>query len=92
MGFWSGPSRTHNEEAPLALDFRKVENVALEVYHQTFRSSFKSWEALLEDAADWASDIPPDRLISISHSCDRGDGVVVIWYWDDDDEYRRGKR
>jgi hypothetical protein len=40
-----------------------------------------AWDALFQQAADFASDIGPDRLISISHSSDHSDGIVTVWYW-----------
>lgn len=40
-----------------------------------------SWDQLFQEAAEFASEIGPDRLINISHSADAGDGVIAIWYW-----------
>lgn len=45
------------------------------------RSTFYSWEAMYEDAAEFAATLPPNHVIGISHSDDKGDGVVVVWYW-----------
>ena len=53
------------------------QNVAFKV----FRGMFASWESLFSDAADFASRLKPGQLISISHSADHSDGVVVVWYW-----------
>jgi hypothetical protein len=55
----------------------------MRVVAQFFRSSFKTWEGMFEDAATFASTVPPDRLISISHSEDHSKGVVVVWFWED---------
>jgi len=52
--------------------------------HEMFRGTFATWEELFEEAADFATEIGPERLINISHSADRGDGVVAVWYWADD--------
>ena len=57
----------------------------MQVARKYFRSSFTSWESLFAEAAEFASTITPDRLISISHSADRGTGVVAVWYWDEGD-------
>jgi hypothetical protein len=46
-----------------------------------FRGVLTSWEALFEEASEFATEIGPDRLISISHSEDKSDGVVTVWYW-----------
>ena len=56
----------------------------MRVQFQYFRSAFGSWETLFQKAADFASRIPRDRLIAISHSADGTDGVVTVWYWGED--------
>jgi hypothetical protein len=40
---------------------------------------------LFNQAAAFATSVSPDRLITISHSADRTDGVITVWYWADDD-------
>jgi hypothetical protein len=40
-----------------------------------------TWDTLFEEASDFATGIGRERLISISHSEDHSDGVVVVWYW-----------
>jgi hypothetical protein len=50
--------------------------------YEVFRGAWISWEELFHQAADYASGIQADRLLGISHSCDRTDGVVTIWYWE----------
>jgi hypothetical protein len=52
-------------------------------YFEIFRSSWKSWEALLSEVAEFASALGPGQLIAISHSEDRNEGVVVVWFWDE---------
>jgi hypothetical protein len=52
-----------------------------EVRFEIFRSGMSSWQALFAEAAAFASRIGPDALINISHSADKGDGVVTVWYW-----------
>lgn len=53
----------------------------MRVCFEVFRSSFSTWNTLFEKAAAFASEIPPDRLISISHSQESSLGVVTVWYW-----------
>lgn len=53
------------------------------VRYRMFRSTFYSWEALYGDAAEFAAGLTPAQLIGISHSDDKGDGVVVVWYRDE---------
>jgi hypothetical protein len=52
------------------------------VKFKVFRGVFSSWDQLFEDASEFASALGPERLISISHSADHHDGVVVVWYWE----------
>jgi hypothetical protein len=55
-----------------------------------FSSTSQSWTSMFTDAADFASEIGPDRLIGISHSHGGGNessglggsGVVTVWYWE----------
>ena len=49
--------------------------------YRKFRSSLATWDTLFEEAAEFATQIGKERLISISHSEDASDGVVVVWYW-----------
>jgi hypothetical protein len=58
----------------------------MRVRFQVFKSSFSSWDVLFQQAADFASRLPTDRLITISHSCDNQEGVVSVWYWATDEE------
>ncbi len=53
----------------------------MHVCFKVFRGKFCTWETLFKDAAAFASQLPPKQLISISHSSDRSDGVVTVWYW-----------
>ncbi|MBN2475565.1 MAG: hypothetical protein JXB62_13215 [Pirellulales bacterium] len=46
-----------------------------------FCERWSSWDELFQRAADFATAIGPERLISISHSADHSDGVVTVWYW-----------
>jgi hypothetical protein len=56
----------------------------MQVRHRLFESAFKSWQALCDEAAAFASTIGRERLINISVS--QGDtgakGVVFVWYWE----------
>jgi hypothetical protein len=52
----------------------------MQVRFKVFRATFSSWKTLFQEAATFASEIPRDRLISISHS-ESNEGVVTVWYW-----------
>jgi hypothetical protein len=56
----------------------------MRVRFRVFQSSFSSWNALFQEAADFATTIAPDHLITISHSEDHNEGVVCVWYWEDE--------
>lgn len=56
------------------------------VHFKVFRGGFSKWETLFAQAAEFASAIGPDRLISVSHSQDE---VVAVWYWSDEEEPQR---
>ncbi len=47
-----------------------------------FRSALTTWESLFAEAAEFASQMGPERLITVSHSSDNGEGVVAVWYWE----------
>jgi hypothetical protein len=53
------------------------------VTYEIFRGAFATWDRLFSEAATFADRLGEDRLISISHSEDKDDGIVVVWYWDD---------
>ena len=52
--------------------------------YQMFRGTLATWEELFNDAAEFATETGPARVINISHSSDGGDGVVAVWYWAED--------
>lgn len=49
--------------------------------YRVFRGTWASWDELFAQAADFANTLGPERVISISHSEDKDDGVVAVWYW-----------
>ncbi len=53
----------------------------MEVKYKTFRGVFASWNSLFCQASEFATEVGPERLISISHSADNRDGIVTVWYW-----------
>lgn len=68
-----GEGEFWNQGAPTGAPRRAVE-------FMIFRSFTNSWEELFRQAADFATQIGAERVISISHSADRGDGVVTVWF------------
>ncbi|WP_145099985.1 hypothetical protein [Anatilimnocola aggregata] len=53
------------------------------VQFKVFRSDWHSWEVLFQQAADFLTEIGPERTISVSHSQEGSVGVVSAWYWTD---------
>jgi hypothetical protein len=56
------------------------------VHYRMFRGTFETWDQLFTQAADFASTLTPEQLISISHSEDGNDGVVTVWFWGEETE------
>ncbi len=56
-------------------------NPTSEVGFKVFRGSLASWDELFSEAAAFATEIGPFKLINISHSEDDNEGVVTVWYW-----------
>ena len=54
--------------------------------HRMFRGTLATWETLFAEAAQFATEIGPERVLNLSHSADRGDGVVTVWYWTTDEK------
>ena len=59
------------------------------VRFQIFRGTMATWDQLFAKAAEFATKVGQERLITISHSEDQQDGVVAVWYWADADEAAR---
>lgn len=53
----------------------------MRVCFEIFQSLGKPWTSLCEEAAQFASTIPPEHLIAIAHSEDQDDAVLTVWYW-----------
>ena len=53
----------------------------MRVMHESFRGTLITWNKLFEQAAEFASKIGREHLISISHSADNSAGLVTVWYW-----------
>jgi len=53
----------------------------MRVRFRKFRATLMTWDELFQQAADFASSLGPERVISISHSDSHSKGVVTVWYW-----------
>ena len=54
------------------------------------RGTLATWDELFTQAAEIASEIGPERVLNISHSADKGNGVVTVWYWTTEDKVDQG--
>ena len=73
----SGPrTESHAESAVGTTD-----SVRWKLQYKIFRGTLATWDELFARAAYFASELGPERVLSISHSADDGDGVVTVWHW-----------
>jgi hypothetical protein len=56
------------------------------VRFEIFRGTLATWPELFARASEFATEIGREQLISISHSEDKDDGVIAVWYWGDGSE------
>ena len=56
------------------------------VRFKMFRGVIATWDQLFSEAAEFATSLGRERLITISHSEDKKDGVVAVWYWTSSEE------
>ena len=62
----------------------------MKVQCRLFQSTTKSWDALIEEATEFATTRGRERLINISVSAAGGSdafgigakGAIFVWYWD----------
>ena len=56
----------------------------MRVQYRLFKSSTKSWETLCGEAAEFATVLGRERLItiSVSQADTGGQGVIFVWYWE----------
>lgn len=56
----------------------------MQVRHRRFTADFKSWDAMLDEAAAFATTVGRENLINISIS-EFGQyastATIVVWYW-----------
>lgn len=58
----------------------------MQVLFKCWDSKMASREKLFKAATDFATKLGPDRLINITHSEDRDNIVITIWYWGEQEE------
>jgi len=50
--------------------------------YKYFRGTLATWDELFDQAAKFATETGPERVVGISHSADHSNGVVTVWYWE----------
>jgi len=50
--------------------------------YKYFRGTLATWDQLFSEAAQFATEKGPEYVVDISHSSDKGNGVVTVWYWE----------
>jgi len=53
----------------------------LVVRFEHFRGTLATWDELFAQAAEFATRVGAEHLICVSHSADKSNGVVTVWYW-----------
>jgi hypothetical protein len=66
---------------PFQMMPKKPETPTRRLTYRVFRGTWASWEELFNQAAEFANQLGPEKVVSISHSEDKDDGVVAVWYW-----------
>lgn len=74
---YSAPESESESEQALEPEESRAHRVEFRVY----RGVLASWDELFSEAAAFAAEVGPRRLINISHSEDANEGVVTVWYW-----------
>ena len=59
----------------------RVKLTPMKLKFSVFRGAWASFDELFSEAAAFATEIGRERFVSISHSEDKNDGVVTVWYW-----------
>ena len=75
---------TPKDSVPATAQAGGVEKSPWRMTFKYFRGTFATWDELFGQAADFATEIGSQRVVNISHSSDRGDGLVTVWYWTDE--------
>ena len=60
------------------------EKARMTVRFRIVKSTWQKWDQLFAEAAAFATEVGPGRLIGISHSHEGPEGVVTVWYWEAD--------
>jgi hypothetical protein len=57
----------------------------MRLFFKSFDSKMASREKLFKAAVEYANQLGRDRILTLSHSEDRDNIVITIWYWAEDE-------
>lgn len=72
---WYHDDETEPQAAASMIDLE------LKVYFK--RGTMISWDDLFRGVLAKSSELRPEQVVSFSHSDSKGDGISVLWYWDE---------
>ena len=75
----STPKTDGASDSPVATSVEEAKGAEWRLAYRVFRRAFSTWDLLFDQTARFATEIGPERFVSISHSSDNG--VVTVWYW-----------
>jgi hypothetical protein len=64
----------------------------MRVLFKTYESKMASREKLFRYASEFATQLGRDRLISLSHSEDRDNIIISVWYWGEEEPRGSGSK
>jgi len=67
---------------------RRPKEATMRITFKAFDSKMASREKLFKAALDFANKLKREDLINVTHTEDRDNIVVCIWYWSDEQEKR----
>jgi hypothetical protein len=56
--------------------------LVMRVQFKTFESQFLTRQKMLQKAAEFATQMGPERLINVTHSEDHHESFITVWYWE----------
>ena len=60
----------------------KTRMIVMRVQFKTFESQFLTRQKMLQKAAEFATQMGPERLINVTHSEDNHESFITVWYWE----------
>ncbi len=72
-----------NEAVPASPSGEMMAIPQVRATFRSYRGALATWDSLFTEVAAFATTLGPDRVITIAHASDGGEGVVTVWFWDD---------